>query len=204
MKGLYAIVDPEHCAGRDPRWVAERILHGGCAALQLRAKGLSDRAHLALAQELATRCRAAGVPFWINDRADIARLVDAAGVHLGQDDLPLAAARRVFPSASFGVSTHDLAQARAAITAGADVIGFGPVFPTRSKRHPDPCVGLEGLREVCRALRCPVIAIGGITRAHAADVRAAGARYAAAIGAICLADDPSEAARTMHEALRAG
>ncbi len=204
MKGLYAILDPAHCAGRDPLWMAEQILSGGCAALQLRTKGLSDAAHLALAQAVSARCRAAGIPFWVNDRVDLALLVDAAGAHLGQNDLPLSAARRLFPTGKLGLSTHDLAQARNAVELGADVLGFGPVFPTSSKERPSPCVGLDGLREACRTVSCPVIAIGGITLAHAAAIRAAGASYGAAIGAICLAEDPRTAARALHEALIAG
>ncbi|HEY6879436.1 MAG TPA: thiamine phosphate synthase [Polyangiales bacterium] len=201
MKGLYAIIDPDHCAGRDPRWVGEQVLEGGCAALQLRAKSGSDRAQLALARALAQRCREKGVPFWINDRLDLGLLVEADGVHLGQDDIPLEEARRIYRGL-LGTSTHDLAQARAAVEAGADVIGFGPVFPTHSKRNPDPVVGVRGLAEVCMAVKVPVIAIGGIDLAHARDVVISGASYAAAIGALCMADDPQHAARELHHALR--
>ncbi|MET0341172.1 MAG: thiamine phosphate synthase [Polyangiales bacterium] len=200
MKGLYVIVDPEHCAGRDPERIAEAALRGGCAALQLRAKQLSDRARLALARALASRSRAAGVPFWMNDRLDLALLCGADGAHLGQDDVALADARTLFPRA-LGLSTHDLAQARAAAHAGADLIGFGPVFPTASKRNPDPVVGLDRLRDVCAAVQVPVVAIGGITHAHAAEVARAGATYAAVIGAVCGAVDPEAAARTLHGAL---
>lgn len=201
MHGLYAIIDPEHCRGRDPLWVADEVLRGGCAALQLRAKQLPDRARLGLARALATRCRAAGVPFWINDRVDLALLVDADGVHLGQDDLPLADARALWPNKRLGLSTHDLTQAEAAVAQGADLIGFGPIFPTSSKQNPDPCVGLEGLAAVCQRVRCPVIGIGGITAAHAAAVAEAGAAYAAVIGAVCAAHDPCEAAQILHRAL---
>jgi thiamine-phosphate pyrophosphorylase len=202
--GLYAIVDPEHCAGRDPLWVASEILHGGCAALQLRAKQLTDRALLALARALAERCAEHGVPFWLNDRLDLGVLCGASGVHLGQDDVPLEDARRVLTRGALGLSTHDLAQAVDAASRGADVIGFGPIFPTRSKLRPDPCVGLDGLREVCAAVSVPVIAIGGIELAHAGELARAGASYAAAIGAVCRATDPRVAARALHEALCAG
>lgn len=201
MKGLYAIIDPEHCRGRDPLAVAEAVLAGGCAALQLRAKQLPDRDKLALAQALAHRCLAARIPFWLNDRLDLALLVEADGVHLGQDDIPLSEARRLWPNRMLGLSTHDLAQAQAAFAQGADAIGFGPVFSTTSKKNPDPCVGLDGLRAVCRAVPIPVIAIGGIDARAAADVAATGAAYAAAISALCAADDPGEAARIFHRAL---
>jgi thiamine-phosphate pyrophosphorylase len=122
-------------------------------------------------------------------------------VHLGQDDLPLAEARALAGGRLLGCSTHSLAQARAAVASGADVIGFGPIFETRSKLRPDPCVGLEGLREVARAVSCPVVAIGGITLQQAGQVALAGATYAAAIGALCGAESPSEAARALHTAL---
>lgn len=204
MKGLYAIIDPEHCQGRDPCWVAEQVLLGGCAALQLRDKAYSDRARLTLAHAIAERCRATSVPFWLNDRLDLAMLAGAAGVHLGQDDVPLADARTLVRERLLGLSTHSLAQARAAEAEGADVIGFGPIFPTRSKQNPDPVVGLEGLREVCQQVQCPVVAIGGIVPAHAAAIARAGATYAAAIGAVCGAADPRAAARELHEALLLG
>jgi thiamine-phosphate pyrophosphorylase len=200
MKGLYAIIDPDHCAGRDPLWVGAEVLAGGCAALQLRAKSGSDRRQLALARALVERCRAVQVPFWINDRLDLGLLVDADGVHLGQDDVPIADARRIYRGL-LGTSTHSLAQARAAVDEGADVIGFGPVFATRSKQNPDPVVGVRGLAEVCMAVKVPVIAIGGIDRAHARDVAIGGATYAAAIGALCLAEDPRAAAKALHDEL---
>jgi len=200
-KGLYAIIDPEHCLGRDPLRVADAVLRGGCAALQLRAKLLADRPRLALARALAARCRAASVPFWMNDRIDLALLSEADGVHLGQDDLALSDARALWRMRALGRSTHTLAQARAAEREGADVIGFGPIFTTTSKRNPDPSVGLAGLREVCTAVRCPVVAIGGITLAHAAELVGAGASYIAVIGAVCGADDPESAARALHAAL---
>lgn len=204
MKGLYAIIDPEHCRGRDPLAVAEAVLTGGCAALQLRAKQLPDRDRLSLARALAARCRAAQIPFWLNDRIDLALLCDADGVHLGQDDIPLSDARRLWPTRMLGLSTHDLAQAQAAVAQGADAIGFGPVFATMSKKNPDPCVGLDGLRAVCQAVPIPVIGIGGIDARAAGDVAAAGAAYAAAISAICAADDPCAAARALHRALVPG
>ena len=126
MKGLYVILDPEHCAGRDALWVAEQALRGGCAALQLRAKQMPDAARLRLARALKQRCSDAGVPFWVNDRLDIALLCDADGLHLGQDDVPLSDARKLWGDRPLGLSTHTLPQASTAQMAGAHVIGFGP------------------------------------------------------------------------------
>lgn len=201
LRGLYAIVDPEQTGGRDPRAVTDAILRGGCAILQLRAKTLDDETHLALAHELARACRAASVPFVVNDRADIAVLADADGVHLGQDDLPLAAARAIVGARLIGRSTHDLAQVDA--EQGADLLGFGPVFTTRTKANPDPTVGLAGLGAAVARSSRPVIAIGGITADTLGDVVATGVPLVAAISAITQAGDVEAAARRFHDAIRA-
>jgi thiamine-phosphate pyrophosphorylase len=203
MRGLYVIIDPEHCLGRDPLWVAQRALAGGCAALQLRAKHMHDKARLPLARALADAAHAHGVTFWLNDRADLALLVGADGLHLGQEDLPVAEARKLVGKMLIGRSTHSLAQAQAAASEGADVLGFGPIFGTRSKPNPDPVVGLSGLSEVTAAVARPVVAIGGLELAHAQAVKRSGASYAAVISAVCGAQDPEKAARELHAALLA-
>ncbi len=200
-RGLYAIVDPAACRGRDPSRVAAAILRGGCAALQLRSKSGSDRDLLALARDLAAQCRRAGVPFVVNDRPDLALLIGAAGLHLGQDDLPVAEARRIVGDAvAIGRSTHDEAQAAAAVGEGADVVAFGPVFETASKAQPDPVVGLDRLERVCAASVLPVVAIGGITLERIDAIVQTGARWAAVIGAVSGAEDPEGAARGLHSA----
>jgi thiamine-phosphate diphosphorylase len=201
-RGLYAILDPAFCRGRDPLHVAQEILRGGCGVLQLRAKDRTPEQLEPLARALARRCADAGVPFVVNDLPALARDVGAAGVHLGQTDMPLASARAlVGESLRIGLSTHDLAQARAAAASGADVIGFGPVFATTSKPDADPVVGVAGLRAACAAVPVPVVAIGGIALHNAAEVAAAGAPLAAAISALCQADDPAAAAGALHRAL---
>jgi thiamine-phosphate pyrophosphorylase len=182
MNDLYAIIDLE--VADAPIDLAERVLASRCSWLQLRAKNADDRTWLEVARALRTRCGEAGVPFVVNDRPDIATIVGADALHLGQDDLPIDEARRIVGNLPIGCSTHDLAQARAAEADGADLIAFGPVFDTRSKANPDPTVGLERLREVCATVSRPVIAIGGITPENAPDVRAAGADYLAAISAL--------------------
>ncbi len=202
VRGLYAIIDPEHCAGRDPRVIAAAVLRGGCAVLQLRAKTLDDAAFVTLGRELAQSCRAHGVTFVVNDRVALVDAIGADGLHLGQNDLSLAGARaRVGSHVMITVSTHSLEQARAAERRGADGIGFGPVFATRTKADADPVVGLSALAEVCGLLRIPVIAIGGITLETAPQVRLAGAPFAAVISAICAAADPEVAARALHREL---
>ena len=199
--GLYAIVDPGAMRSRDPERVAVAILAGGCARLQLRCKDGPDAARLALGRALRERCREAGVPFVMNDRADLALLIDADGLHLGQDDLALEDARRVVGAMEIGLSTHDATGAMEAAGRGADLVAFGPIFATASKEDPDPVVGLEALGEVCGALARPVVAVGGITAERAPAVRAAGATFGAVISAVCSADDPERAARALHRAL---
>lgn len=139
--------------------------------------------------------RRAGALLIINDHADIAVAVGADGVHLGQDDLPLADARKVVGERLLiGISTHTREQALAAEAGGAGYIGFGPVFPTATK-DAGPLRGIDGLREVRSAVRIPVLAIGGITAANAEAVVAAGADGVAVISAVLDAKDPGIAAR---------
>lgn len=202
MKGLYAIVDPAACAGRDPIVVAHAILRGGCAALQLRDKKSSDRAVLAMAVAIGSASREAGVPFFVDDRLDVAIACGAEGVHLGQDDLPIAVARAQAPGLRVGLSTHTPAQREAAEREGADLVGYGPVFATTTKENPDAVVGVTGIAEAVRAARVPVVAIGGITLERVPALREAGVSLAAVISAICGAPDPEASARALHRALR--
>jgi len=200
-RGLYVLIDPEHTRGREPEAIARAALAGGCAVLQLRSKHLADGARLALAERLCVLARAAGVPFVMNDRADLALLAGAEGLHLGQDDVPLPAARRLAPALTLSLSTHSLAQALEGARLGADLLGFGPVFPTRSKALAEPVVGLATLAEVVRSVSVPVIAIGGLTLSNAAEVARTGVRLGAVISAVGEADDPEQAARALHAAL---
>ena len=209
MRGYYAILDatPDLLTGDGGALEARanKLLAAAPCCLQLRAKSASARAIEAGARRLLPLCRAARVPFCVNDRLDVALAVGADVVHLGQDDLPLADAQRVRASAgrpdlTIGFSTHNLAQARAAAAAGADYIGFGPVFGTRSKANPDPTVGLEALAEVCRAVAVPVVAIGGITLDAVPEVVRAGACAAAIISAVATAPDPTAAGHAVAAA----
>jgi thiamine-phosphate pyrophosphorylase len=201
MVGLYAIVDPAACQGRDPIEVARAILRGGCAALQLRDKIGSDRAVLEEAIAIAALCREAGVPFFVDDRLDVAIASGADGVHLGQDDLPIEVARAIGPRLRVGISTHDPVQRARAEAAGADLVGFGPVFPTTSKERPDALVGVSGIARAVAESRVPVVAIGGIDLARVPTLRAHGVTLAAAISAVCGAPDPEASARALHRGL---
>jgi thiamine-phosphate pyrophosphorylase len=206
LRGLYAIVDG--ASARPPLELLQAFLRGGAGVIQLRLKGLAARDLLQLARQAVAACRQQDALLLINDRPDVARAAGADGVHLGQEDLPAGAAREVLdPEALIGVSTHSDAEIDAAIAAGADYLGFGPVFETRSKPGAPlpPPHGLAGLeRAVRRASPVPVVAIGGLTSRSAGQVARAGAACGAAIGELCHAPDPVSAARAFAEAFAHG
>ena len=194
---LYAIVDPLD-TGRTPVALAAALLAGGARLLQLRLKDAGAGALLDAARTILPLARRHGAVFLVNDRPDVARAAGADGVHLGQDDLPVAAARRVLgPGALVGVSTHDVDQARAAATAGADYIGVGPIYATTTKAGALPPRGVALVRAVRAAVACPIVAIGGITTDTAPEVRTAGADAVAMIGALVSAPDPALAVETV-------
>ena len=199
---LYAIVDPLD-TGADPIELAVALLAGGARLLQLRLKEAPPRELLRVAEAIRPRARVAGALFLVNDRPDVARAVDADGVHLGQDDLPVAAARRILgPGCLIGVSTHDVEQARGAEVAGADYVAIGPVYPTTSKPGALSPRGLELVRAVRGTVSLPLVAIGGITPDNAPAVRAAGADSVAMISALVRAADV--AATVRHAIARVG
>lgn len=184
--------------------LARRAARGGAGAIQFRQKTGGVRHALREADRAATACAAAGVPLLINDRLDVAQAVGAAGVHLGQMDLPVATARRILgPRALIGATATTPLQARHACDDGADYVGFGPVFPTHSKANPASIKGLSGLAAACQACRVPVIAIAGITPERVASVIEAGAYGVAVLSAVVLADDPEAATARFRAALDA-
>jgi thiamine-phosphate pyrophosphorylase len=199
---LYAIVDVASLGGRRVGAAVADLVAGGAALLQLRAKGIADGLFLDLALEAVAAARLAGVALLINDRADIARLAAADGVHLGQADLSPADARRVLPAdALVGLSTHNAEQLDRAAAEPADYLAVGPVFPTRSKASADPVVGLDFVRRARGVTPRPLVAIGGITAANAAQVVGAGADGVAVISALLSAEDVAAAARELVRAL---
>jgi thiamine-phosphate pyrophosphorylase len=161
---------------------AEAILDAGAGILQFRHKGHWTREVFAEAEAVAKLCRDASAQFVVNDRADLARMMNAA-LHLGQDDLPPSAARRVMGSESLiGFSTHNEEQLCAAREEPVNYLALGPIFGTSSKENPDPVVGIDELRRLRGFTVLSLVAIGGITRANALDVLAAGADSVAIIG----------------------
>lgn len=170
----------------------KRLCAGGATFIQLREKHLSPREFYRQAEEALKIARSCGARLIINDRVDLAMALSADGVHLGQDDLPPAAARKLLgPQAIIGLSTHDVEQAREGARLPVDYLAIGPIFRTTSKANPDPIVGLEGLRLVRRAIgEIPLVAIGGITPENVTEVLAAGADSVAGISLVL--EDPME------------
>jgi thiamine-phosphate pyrophosphorylase len=186
---LYAIVDPEQIKGRNPVTVLRQLLDGGTALVQLRAKNLDARDFYSLAQDVLRAARDRGCSLIVNDRVDIALACDADGVHIGQGDLPLGAARKLMRGKIIGVSTHDIDQACEAERGGADYIGFGPMFGTTTKDTGYDARGVDMLRAVRAAVKIPIVAIGGIREENVGQVWQAGADSAAIISDILAVDD---------------
>jgi len=199
---LYAIVDPLDTA-QDPVALARAILAGGATLLQLRLKNHAPRALWRVASEIVPLAAAAGARVIVNDRPDVAAVVGAAGVHLGQTDVPPdVAARLLPPNALIGISTHDLGEVKKAAPLGPSYVAVGPVFATASKRGALPPRGLDFVREARALTQRPLVAIGGITPETAAAVRAAGADSVAMIGALVRARDVAAVVAETLAALR--
>ncbi len=201
---LYVILDRDSAGGRDLSALLDNVLAGGCRIVQLRDKRTPLAELYPLAEAFERRCREVGALLVINDRADLATALQAGGLHVGQDDLPAAAARRVLsPGTVLGVSTHDVSQARRALSDGADYIAVGSIFPTGSKAG-FTLVGTDLLRQLRPEIPVPLVGIGGITEANAEEVVAAGADGVAVISAVCAAADPEAATRRLLDRLHRG
>ncbi len=185
---LYGIVDCAWLRGRDLVAVVEAAIAGGVTVVQYRDKASTGRVFFANAHTARKVCAAHGVPFIVNDRVDIALAVGADGVHVGQEDLPVAVVRRVVgPDMLIGASVGTVEQAVEAVAEGADYLGVGAIFPTASKPEADPA-SLEILRQIRQQTSGPVVAIGGITPERVAEVLAAGAHGVAVISALLEGD----------------
>jgi thiamine-phosphate pyrophosphorylase len=196
---LCLLFTPDACSA-DPWRTLEESLAGGIDLVQWRVKTL-DRDGARRCRDI---CRAHGVPIVVNDHCELAAEIGADGVHVGQDDAPVGVARRIVgPHRLVGVSTHDLAQVRAADAAGADYLGFGPMFPTSTKGY------LRGqpagaLRDAAAATARPIFAIGGITAPRVAGILAAGVERIAVSSAILAAASPRDAARELWDRVFGG
>ena len=179
--------------------LAEMAIAGGADTIQFREKTKGAKQLVEIAGAIRRVCRDANVAFIVTDRVDVAIAVDADGVHLGRNDLPIPVARDLLgPDKIIGGTASTLDNAIEAQNAGADYVGFGHIYPTTSKKKNGDAKGPDGLREVCRVLTIPVVAIGGIGEENFTAVLDAGAWGIAVIAAVCAASDPARAARALR------
>ena len=197
LPGLYVIIDTPALKGRSHVEVASQAIRGGAKVVQLRDKIQSKKELLPIAEQLKKLCAEHDVLFIMNDHFDLALAVDADGLHLGQDDLPVKAARKLLPiDKILGRSARTVDQAVAAESEGADYIAVGSMYPTPTKETAQ-VVGPERLRQIRQTVTLPLVAIGGINKDNAAEVMAAGADSLAVIRAVVQAEAPEEAARQL-------
>ena len=184
--------------------LAELAISGGADTIQFRQKTGETIQMIRVAEQIQALCKRAGVTFIINDRVDVAIASRADGVHLGQDDFPIALARKLLgEGAVIGGSAGNMEEARKCFLEGADYIGFGPVFPTSSKENAGPVSGLDLLKQVVEEIPLPIIAIGGINKDNTPLVRETGVYGIAVISAVCCEKDPTEAAKCLRRLLEA-
>jgi thiamine-phosphate pyrophosphorylase len=197
---LHVVTDTR--PGRDPIRTVSAALDAGAPVVQVRGKQLTDRELYELAGRVAELCAAHGALCVVNDRPDVALAVDAGGVHVGADDLPVPAARRVLgPCRVLGATARDVATARSHEAAGASYLGVGPAYATTTKSGlPDP-LGPAGVGAIARAVQIPVVAVAAITPARVGELLAAGAHGVAVISAISDAEDPGAATAALLRAL---
>jgi thiamine-phosphate pyrophosphorylase len=200
--GLYLVTGASMSEGRTTPQIVQAALEGGCRLIQMREKGLAVRQLVDLGRQLRAMTAAADALLIVNDRLDIAMAVDADGVHLGQDDVPVNLARRIAPEMIIGASSHDEAEAAEAQARGASYVNIGPVFSTKTKQWDEPFLGIARVRDISKVLDVPFTVMGGIKQGHIADLRAAGARTVAVVTAVTAAADPAAAVVELLDALR--
>jgi thiamine-phosphate pyrophosphorylase len=203
-RGVYPVTTEALSAGRSDDEVVEGLIAGGATLIQLRDKRATKREVYAKARRIREVTAAAGVLLLINDHLDVALAVDADGVHLGQDDLPVPVARRLAPDLLIGASTHNAAEAERAEREGADVINIGPIFPTATKSTAEYApLGPDRLSEIAARVSVPFSVMGGIKLHHVADLVARGASRIAVVTALTQADDIAAATRAFTDAVEA-
>ncbi len=201
---LYLVTDRALARGRPLADIVRAAVAGGVTCVQLREKACGTRDFLAEARALRAATRELGVPLIINDRVDVALAAEADGVHLGQQDLPVADARRLGPPGwIIGVSAESVADAVRAAGEGADYLGASPVFATPTKTDHAAPLGLAGLQAIRAAVKIPLVAIGGIHAGNAREVVQAGADGVAVVSAIVAAEDPRMAAAELRRKIDA-
>lgn len=203
--GLYALCDDGVCPKLSLMAKAERLLDGGVQTLQLRVKNTPWAEALSAARQIVALCRRRGARLIVNDRVDLALLAAADGVHLGEEDLPPALARKVLGAGRIvGVTVRGLDAARLARQVGADYVGLGPIFPSSTKPLGVPPLGVAALAEIAEQSPLPVVAISGIGLHNIEAVAAAGAHGAAVLSDVLTAEDIPSRARALGEAFANG
>ena len=201
---LYVVITEAFCGGRSPLDVLRAVLAAGVRLVQCREKDLHDIDYFRRAERFRELTAAADALLIVDDRVDIALAVGADGVHLGEFDLPVDAARRVAPELILGASAHSEDEALAAQVAGASYVNIGPVFPTQTKAVATGAVGLDMIDRVAPQLTVPWTTMGGIKAHNIGEVVARGARRVAVVTAVTEADDVEAATRTLRQAILAG
>jgi len=205
---VYLVTGESLSAGRSTREVVDNAIDGGVGVVQLREKERTVRERYEMGRAVRKACREAGVTFVVNDRVDLAQALDADGVHLGDDDLPVPVARELLGEAAvIGRSVSTVGEAETAETAGADYLGVGTIYRTQSKDdipEAEHGVGPERVADIAAAVDIPLVGIGGITAENAGEVARAGADGVAVITAITRAEDPTAATAALGEAVKRG
>lgn len=201
---MYVITDAGLSRGRSHIEVLRAAIAGGASRVQLRDKALTTRELVLEGQKLRSLTREMGALLVVNDRIDVALAVEANGVHVGPDDMPVALARKLIGTCRIlGASAGTVAEAQAAQAEGADYLGVGSVYSTRTKADAGKPIGPDGLARIVASVSIPVVGIGGVDEVNVAEVIAAGAEGAAVISAVVAADDVEAAARRLAERIRA-
>lgn len=200
---LYLVTDRGLARGRPTLEIVTAAVNGGVTVVQLREKDCSTLEYIQQALSIKAFLKTHHIPLIINDRVDVAQAIQADGVHLGQTDMPLEMAKGILGDTMvIGISAESIEDAITAEKGGADYLGVSPIYTTPTKTDTAPALGLEGLREIRRAVRLPLVGIGGLNRDNAAEVIRNGADGVAVVSAIVAADNPEVAARELKQVIR--
>jgi len=199
---IYPVTSASHSAGRGSLEILDAVLAGGAHIVQLREKELPMRELFELARAFRARTAAAGALLMIDDHVDLALATGADGVHLGQNDLPLAAARQLAPDLLIGASTHSVGDVVRAQASGADIINVGPVYPTATKQRTAAALGVDGVRAIIPHVHVPFSVMGGIKLDNIDPLLDLGVRCVAVVTAITAADDPAQATRALRDRMQ--
>lgn len=200
--GVYPVITPEFCGGRDPLWVAQALLDAGAKVIQLRVKSQPDSLFYELAVKFRRITAEAGCLLIVNDRPDLALAVDADGVHVGQDDLPAALVRRLLPDHLVGLSTHNREEILLSQREDVSCINIGPIYATGTKINPMAPLGVGRLAELIPLVRVPFSVMGGVKEQHLPELRAAGVQVVAMVTQLTLAERPGEVFARMQVVMK--